>query len=359
MRVLISLAICIGAGAASEASAIALLETPASPNPAGATVTVQGTKPDTAPLTRDEQNAVARGFHLMQNNGQVVTQNGERVFCRKEMPIGSRIATEDHCGTAKQLRDEIDEAATGWLNNNPNYRPRLNNTKPIVKETTGPGSATDESVKATETDPSADARAMLLRGDDHLAHGDREHAISDYTQALAIDAKLANAYINRGVAFLGKSDWDRAIADFTAAIELGPHPETAAYLDRGQALEAKGDRDRALADFDEVIRLEPNSIEALRHRGFLRQAKGDFAGAVADYGQMIALSPEDAVARRGRGYAELSAGQYDAAIADLTEAIALNPKNVLAYRFRSLAYKAKHDARNAASDDQMAQSLRP
>lgn len=359
MRVLISLAICVGAGLASEAGAFALLETPASPNPAGATVTVQGTKPDSTPLTRDEQMAVARGFHLMEHNGQVVTEHGDRVFCRKEMPIGSRIATEDHCGTAKELKDEMDNAAAGWLNNTPNYTPRLNNTKPIVKETVGAGSATDESVKAVQGDPGADARAMLLRGDDSLAHGDRDRAISDYSQAIAIDAKLANAYINRGVAFLGKMDWDRAIADFSAAIELAPNPEVAAYLDRGQALQAKGDRDRALADFDEVIRLEPGSIEALRHRGFLRQAKGDFEGAVGDYGRVIELSPDDAVARRGRGYAELSNRQYDAAIADLTEAIALHPKDALAYRFRSQAYKAKHDVRHAASDDQMAQSLQP
>ena len=132
---------------------------------------------------------------------------------------------------------------------------------------------------------------------------------------------------------------------------------TPTWLDRGQALEAKGERRAALADFDQVIRLEPDSIDALSHRAFLRQATGDYEGAASDYGRVVALAPDDPRARRGRGFAELSAKHYDAAIADLTEAIKRNPQDALAYRFRSQAYAAEHDSQHATSDDENWQRL--
>jgi lipoprotein NlpI len=65
--------------------------------------------------------------------------------------------------------------------------------------------------------------------------GDRDRAIADFNQAIALDAKMTAAYINRGVAHLGKSDWDLAIADFTIAIALDPN-QSVAYLNRAQAL---------------------------------------------------------------------------------------------------------------------------
>ncbi|MHC5820077.1 MAG: tetratricopeptide repeat protein, partial [Nostoc sp.] len=41
--------------------------------------------------------------------------------------------------------------------------------------------------------------------------------MSDYTQALNINPKDANAYYNRGLAYQGKKDYDRATSDYKQA----------------------------------------------------------------------------------------------------------------------------------------------
>lgn len=88
MRVVASLAICVGTGMLSPALAVDPPVESAS-----------------APFTRDEQLLLARGFHVVEDNGRFKTDHGERIFCRREMSVGSRIISEQVCGTAKQIND--------------------------------------------------------------------------------------------------------------------------------------------------------------------------------------------------------------------------------------------------------------
>ena len=52
--------------------------------------------------------------------------------------------------------------------------------------------------------------------------GDPDRAITDCSEAIRLDPKLANAHLNRGKAYSDKGDFDRAIADYNRAIELNP-----------------------------------------------------------------------------------------------------------------------------------------
>ncbi len=54
------------------------------------------------------------------------------------------------------------------------------------------------------------------------AKGDNDHAMADYTEAIRLDPKLANAYDNRGRAYRAKGENDRAVRDFKEAIRLDP-----------------------------------------------------------------------------------------------------------------------------------------
>ena len=47
-------------------------------------------------------------------------------------------------------------------------------------------------------------------------------AIADFTEAITLDPKHSDAYINRGMAWSIEGDNDNAIADFTDAIKLDP-----------------------------------------------------------------------------------------------------------------------------------------
>ncbi len=48
-----------------------------------------------------------------------------------------------------------------------------------------------------------------------------------------------------------KGDFDKAIADFSEAIRLDPK-DADAYFNRGRAYEKKGETERARADFDQA-----------------------------------------------------------------------------------------------------------
>ena len=52
--------------------------------------------------------------------------------------------------------------------------------------------------------------------------GDYAGAIEDYTQAIELDPKFAEAYFNRGNAKHSSGDYAGAIEDYTKAIELDP-----------------------------------------------------------------------------------------------------------------------------------------
>jgi tetratricopeptide (TPR) repeat protein len=97
---------------------------------------------------------------------------------------------------------------------------------------------------ASAADP-APARYYRLKGDS-------DHAIADYTQAIEINPRYANAYFNRGSIFQTKGAHDGAIADFTKAIEITPR-NTGAFYHRGLAHRAKGEIDQAIVDFTNAI----------------------------------------------------------------------------------------------------------
>jgi Flp pilus assembly protein TadD len=47
-------------------------------------------------------------------------------------------------------------------------------------------------------------------------------AISDYTKALEINPRDAEAYYNRGIAYGEKGQYDEAISDYNKALEINP-----------------------------------------------------------------------------------------------------------------------------------------
>ncbi len=72
------------------------------------------------------------------------------------------------------------------------------------------------------------------RGFAALNDGDDDRAISEFTQALEVGPRMANAYDGRGYAWLGKHDYQAAIADFNEAIRFDPK-NAQTYENRGIA----------------------------------------------------------------------------------------------------------------------------
>ncbi len=124
----------------------------------------------------------------------------------------------------------------------------------------------DQKVSSTET-----AVAYYQRGNVQYDKGDRQAAIADYTQAIALNPNDASSYNNRGVAYHEVNQLDAAITDYSAAIQLQPTYANA-YRNRAFAYRSLGRRPEAIADFQQAARLYAQQGNAQDQQEALAQA---------------------------------------------------------------------------------------
>ena len=81
-------------------------------------------------------------------------------------------------------------------------------------------------------DPTMDHRAALLvdRGIVKSRLGDTDGALGDFNAAIALDPKLGDAYVNRGVAYITLKRYGDAMADVTEGMQLGAGNMAAAFF---------------------------------------------------------------------------------------------------------------------------------
>lgn len=132
------------------------------------------------------------------------------------------------------------------------------------------------------------AAAALTRGDAAFEQGDNAAAIAAYSDAIALNPNLAEAYNNRGLAYY--------------------------RLNNAAA---------ALADYNRALRLRPDYAYALTNRAIVVYDTGDFAAVIADTSRAIELDPQDDSAYVFRGNAYLRVGDYARALADMLKANSL------------------------------------
>jgi TonB family protein len=238
---------------------------------------------------------------------------------------------------------------------------------------------------------SADARAAEVKrvqGVQLLAQRKFGEAIAALTDAINLNANLAEAFLDRCRAYQSVPLIDRAIEDCDQAIKLrSVYPE--AFLWRGNAKIRAQKTDQALEDFSEAIRLNPEFADAYNARGTLPQRPPDLA--IRDLTEAIRLKPTDAVnyfwraqkfglqkdyERAIKDYDEAIRlwptayywsfrgdiyriqGKYQRAIQDYDEAIRLYPKQTAAYLGRAAAKEALGDREGAAADRQHSDELK-
>src|SRR5262245_45452846 len=102
------------------------------------------------------------------------------------------------------------------------------------------------------------AQAYLQRGVLREQGGESETAVTDYSEAIKLDPTNALAHFNRGNAHDQLGKFDLAIADYSQAIKLDPK-EPDYFNNRGQAYDHKGQHERAIADYTEAARLDPDN----------------------------------------------------------------------------------------------------
>ena len=116
------------------------------------------------------------------------------------------------------------------------------------------------------SDPAMNHRAALLldRGVIQVRLGNNEAALKDYSGAIALDAKLGDAYISRAGVLVDLKRYDEARADISQGLALGASNLHVAYYTSGLIAEETGDLKSAFQDYQQSLALKPGFAPASR-----------------------------------------------------------------------------------------------
>ncbi len=167
--------------------------------------------------------------------------------------------------------------------------------------------------------PQAGVTALVQRGLDAYRAGQNEAALSELSEAIALDPRNAGIHVDRGNVWYVQRDFEPAIADFSEAILLDPG-RAAAYSNRAFAWSALGEQDQAITDFNAAIRMQANFSRAYNGRGCAFMAKGMIDTAIADFDEALRLNPDCAAAYENRSAAYTKKGNKPSADADAAKA---------------------------------------
>ena len=182
--------------------------------------------------------------------------------------------------------------------------------------------------------------ACFNRGVAYRNLGEWDKAIADYTKAIELDPKYAEAYCDRGVSYSNLGQWEKAISDYSSAIRINPQfPD--AISNRGIAYCNLLQWDKAITDYSRAIGVNPNNKEAYTNRGIALCNLDEWDKAIADYSKAIEIDPQFANGWFNRGNAYGNLGQWDKAIADYSRAIEIDPGFTEAIANRDVVYKKK------------------
>jgi tetratricopeptide (TPR) repeat protein len=118
------------------------------------------------------------------------------------------------------------------------------------------------------------AAEYFLRGRARLLRLEPDSAHEDFTEAIRIDPKMANAYAERGNLLFSRGDLDGALNDCNEAIRVSPRLYEALIL-RSNIWVRKGNLDKGLADLTDAIQLAPSNSIAYCHRAKIYSSAAD------------------------------------------------------------------------------------
>jgi tetratricopeptide (TPR) repeat protein len=180
------------------------------------------------------------------------------------------------------------------------------------------------------------------------AHTYLLHIVENAPEALFPKALLAHIYDWRGRSYLSLHRYQQAITDFNQAITLDAN-DAWKYVDRGLAYRLSKNNQQALQDFDQAIKLQPDFLAAYAQRAFTNSELKHYEQAINDLNAAIEINPKYgwAYGQRGRAYRQLK--NYQQALQDLSQAITLDPSDAWALSQKGLTYLWLKDADSASA----------
>ncbi len=137
------------------------------------------------------------------------------------------------------------------------------------------------------------ANAIYNRGWLNERGGNLVSAQDDYSNAIKINSRLADAYFNRGLILIDMKKYEQAAQDFSEVIKMEPRAVDA-YCNRGNAYFNLGKNDSALRDYEAALEMDPNDADLYFNRAIVLLDKGDESAAMADFRKALNLGLDKA-----------------------------------------------------------------
>jgi len=236
-----------------------------------------------------------------------------------------------------------------------------------------------------------DAAAHFDLGYVYTAQKEKDKAVAEYRKAIALDPKMAQAYLNLGISLLDgdakaaiaplqkatELNYDYAqghyllgtaeeradqpadaVKEYTIAVKLDPndYPE---HIALARAELAAGNASAAEPEFREALKLKANDAESELGlvQSLIEQKKSaDAAAALDDY---LRGNPDDAKARVSRASLLTDLGRNDEALAELDRAAKDATETLEASKLRSVIYYREKSFEKAADALQKAAAIAP
>jgi len=123
--------------------------------------------------------------------------------------------------------------------------------------------------------------AYFWRGVEYGDLGRTDLALEDFSQALAINPKIWDAYKFRGSLYAQRRDFARAVPDLKKYLENDPD-DAVSWFNMGMILIEQGRPAEAVEALTNSLRVRPNAVMALENRARAYQMLGDVERANAD-----------------------------------------------------------------------------
>ncbi len=168
------------------------------------------------------------------------------------------------------------------------------------------------------------ALELLQRGTVLHQAGRLDHAITCYSDAIALNGGLVQAQLNLGVAFKRVNRLDEAIATLKEAIKLKPDL-VAGLTILGNILMESGQPEEATAYMEKAAALQPDDPAICNDLGIILLERGLTADAMAQFNKALLINPDHLPALSNLGNAMMESGMVNAAVEAFKKAVAIDP----------------------------------
>ena len=160
------------------------------------------------------------------------------------------------------------------------------------------------------------ARALVEEGQRHADEGKWDEALKSYKQAVEIDPRYSDAYLNMGDAYMSAGRYKEGFAAYRQAIAASP-TNADAFYSLGAAFNDMGQYGDAFKPFVTAINLRPDFAEAHYGIGFAYMRLENYRDALVYLRRAIRLAPDYADAHLALGLTYVGLRDAKAAEAEL------------------------------------------